>query len=157
MSVWCSVDLEPGLPVVLESNGRALTRIWFGTLDLRPEDRDDGHPILRHAAAELHEYMAGQREEFTVPLEMIGTDFQREVWRELCKIPYGRTCRYIDIANAIGKPKAVRAVGAANGSNPLPIIVPCHRVIGSDGTLTGYGGGLPLKRRLLQLEGILLL
>jgi methylated-DNA-[protein]-cysteine S-methyltransferase len=157
MAVWRPLELEPGLLVDLESNGRALTKIWFGSLGLPPEDRDDNHPILRQATAELREYMAGQREEFTVPLELTGTSFQREVWQELCKIPYGKTCRYIDIANAIGKPKAVRAVGAANGSNPVPIIVPCHRVIGSDGTLTGYGGGLPLKRRLLQLEGILLL
>jgi methylated-DNA-[protein]-cysteine S-methyltransferase len=157
MAVWRPLELEPGLHVDLESNGRALTKIWFGTLCLPPEDRDDNHPILRQTTAELREYMAGQREEFTVPLELTGTEFQREVWQELCKIPYGKTCRYIDIANAIGKPKAVRAVGAANGSNPVPIIVPCHRVIGSDGTLTGYGGGLPLKRRLLQLEGILLL
>lgn len=157
MAVWCSLQLEPGLPVVLQSNGHALTRIWFGSLDLPPADHNATHSILRQAAAELHEYMAGRREEFTVPIELTGTPFQLEVWRELCRIPYGRSCRYIDIANAIGKPKAVRAVGAANGSNPLPIIVPCHRVIGSDGTLTGYGGGLPLKRRLLQLEGILLL
>jgi methylated-DNA-[protein]-cysteine S-methyltransferase len=110
------------------------------------------HPVLNEAIRELREYFEGSRREFTVPLEMAGTDFQLRVWRALLAIPYGETRAYREIATSIGAPTAVRAVGAANGANPLPIIVPCHRVIGSNGKLVGYGGGLPLKKRLLKLE-----
>lgn len=108
---------------------------------------------MTQAANELHDYFAGAKRVFQVPLDLRGTDFQIAVWNELRKIPYGETRSYAQIADAIGKPKAVRAVGAANGSNPIAIIVPCHRVIGAGGKLTGYGGGLPLKKRLLELEG----
>lgn len=97
-------------------------------------------------------YFAGSLEEFRLPLQMEGTDFQLRVWRLLREVPYGQTCSYRDLAVAMGKPNAVRAVGAANGANPLPIVVPCHRVIGSNGSLTGYGGGMALKKRLLDLE-----
>ncbi|HJT59839.1 MAG TPA: methylated-DNA--[protein]-cysteine S-methyltransferase, partial [Ktedonobacteraceae bacterium] len=101
---------------------------------------------------ELARYMAGERLQFTCPLDMRGTAFQVAVWQELLHIPYGETRSYLDIAQAIGRPAAVRAVGAANGANPIAIIVPCHRVIGSNGSLTGYGGGLPAKEWLLALE-----
>jgi methylated-DNA-[protein]-cysteine S-methyltransferase len=111
-------------------------------------------PALEHLAAELNAYLEGRLKVFTVPLDMRGTPFQRDVWKALLTIGHGQTCSYGDIARAIGRPKAVRAVGAANGANPVPVIVPCHRVIGSSGALTGYGGGVDLKRRLLVLEGL---
>ena len=101
---------------------------------------------------QLQEYFAGERKTFSLPLIPEGTEFQRAVWSELQNIPYGETISYKGLADRIGKPKAVRAVGAANGANPIPIIIPCHRVIGNDGSLTGFGGGLPLKKRLLELE-----
>jgi methylated-DNA-[protein]-cysteine S-methyltransferase len=106
-------------------------------------------------ARQLEEYFAGRRRQFDLPLDLHGTEFQKRCWQELLKIPYGETRSYADVARAIGKPSAVRAVGLANGQNPIAIIVPCHRVIGSDGSLTGYGGGLETKRKLLELEGAL--
>ena len=104
---------------------------------------------------QLEEYFAGRRRGFDLPLDLRGTDFQKRCWQELLKIPHGETRSYAEIARAIGNPAAVRAVGLANGKNPIAIIVPCHRVIGSDGSLTGYGGGLDVKRQLLELEGAL--
>jgi methylated-DNA-[protein]-cysteine S-methyltransferase len=112
----------------------------------------DAHPILREAARQLNAYFAGDLREFDLPLVMKGTPFQLRVWQALQQIPYGETRSYAQQARAIGAPDAVRAVGTANGSNPIPIVVPCHRVIGSNGKLTGFGGGLPLKRWLLDLE-----
>ena len=111
--------------------------------------------VLPAARRQLEEYFAGTRREFKLPLSPGGTDFQRRVWRELADIPYGSTWSYRDIAHRIGRPTATRAVGAANGRNPLPIVVPCHRVIGADGSLTGFSGGLPIKVFLLRLEGAL--
>jgi methylated-DNA-[protein]-cysteine S-methyltransferase len=107
---------------------------------------------LAAARVQLEEYFKGERKTFDLPLSLNGTAFQRRVWEELRRIPFGETTSYSDIANAIGNPKSVRAVGTANGSNPVGIIVPCHRVIGRDGSLTGYAGGLPRKRWLLQHE-----
>jgi len=104
------------------------------------------------ARQQLEEYFAGERKDFDLPLHLSGTDFQVQVLRELQRIPYGETTSYGDIAERIGRPKAMRAVGAANGRNPIPIIVPCHRVIGSSGDLTGFGGGLDTKAALLRLE-----
>jgi len=104
---------------------------------------------------EIEEYFAGKRREFSFPLDLRGTDFQLACWRALIAIPYGETRSYADIARAIGRPQACRAVGMANNRNPVAIVVPCHRVIASDGTLCGYGGGLDTKRRLLELEGAL--
>ena len=101
---------------------------------------------------QLEAYFAGELESFTLPLAPHGTPFQMEVWRRLCDIPYGQTISYGEMARRIGNPKASRAVGLANGSNPIPIVIPCHRVIGSNGKLTGYGGGLPIKEKLLALE-----
>ena len=111
--------------------------------------------LLHEAQAQLTDYFAGRRTAFDLPLDLRGTDFQRAVWEALLAIPYGETRSYGDIAAAIGRPRAARPVGQAVGANPVGVIVPCHRVIGSDGRLTGYGGGLDLKRALLRLEGAL--
>ena len=119
--------------------------------DARWEQAD--HPLLDPLATQLDEYFAGARRDFDLPLAPEGTDFQRTVWHALARIPYGDTTSYAQLANTIGHPSAVRAVGAANGRNPIPIVLPCHRVIGADGALTGFGGGLPTKRFLLELEG----
>ena len=107
-------------------------------------------------AGQLREYFAGGRREFSIPFALSGTPFQQKVWAELAKIPYGTVCTYGDLARAIGKPQAFRAVGGANHRNPISIIVPCHRVIGQDHSLTGYGGGLQAKEFLLKLEGVTL-
>lgn len=116
-------------------------------------ERNDGNQLMREAANQLQAYFGGKLRQFRIPLDIEGTEFQKRVWRQLEEIPYGETRSYAQIAAAIGRPAAVRAVGAANGRNPLAIVVPCHRVIGTGGKLTGYGGGLPLKKRLLELEG----
>jgi O-6-methylguanine DNA methyltransferase len=108
--------------------------------------------LLDEACRELGEYFAGKRREFKVAVDLRGTEFQRAVWTELSRIPYGEVCTYADVARRIGREKAFRAVGAANGANPVPLIVPCHRVIASGGKLGGYGGGLDTKQRLLALE-----
>jgi O-6-methylguanine DNA methyltransferase len=113
---------------------------------------DAAASALDAAATQLHEYLAGERTEFDLPLRPNGNEFEQAVWAELVRIPYGETTSYGEIARRIGHPTAARAVGRANGRNPIAIVVPCHRVIGSDGSLTGYGGGLDLKRRLLTLE-----
>ena len=112
-------------------------------------------PVIRQAERQLAEYFRGERQRFDVPLAPVGTPFQREVWTTLAGIPYGQTISYAQLAQRVAKPTAMRAVGAANGRNPLPIVLPCHRVIGADGSLTGFGGGLPTKQFLLQLEGAL--
>ena len=117
-----------------------------------PEGAVEDRRAFVDVLEQLDGYFAGKRRSFDLQLQPRGTEFQRQVWRPLSRIPYGETTTYAAIARAIGKPKAVRAVGAANGKNPLSIVVPCHRVIGQDGTLTGYAGGLPSKRRLLELE-----
>lgn len=107
---------------------------------------------LKEAATQLNEYFKGERKEFTVKLSPKGTDFQQKVWKELQKIPFGKTVSYQQIANQLGNPKVIRAAASANGKNPISIIIPCHRVIGSDGSLTGYAGGLHRKKWLLELE-----
>jgi len=108
--------------------------------------------VNQRAEHELKAYFSGELKEFTVPVDVRGTEFQRAVWRELCNIPYGKTASYKDIAEAVGRPKAFRAVGGANHNNPVAIIVPCHRVVGHDGSLTGFGGGLDIKAFLLEHE-----
>lgn len=108
--------------------------------------------ILNQAETQLHEYLVGKRENFDIPLDLQGSEFQKKVWRQLTKIPYGTTCSYKDIAKAIHNEKASRAVGTANGKNPLCVVVPCHRVISSDGSLGGYSGGIKIKKMLLELE-----
>lgn len=117
-----------------------------------PRATDPDHPVIAAAITQLGEYFAGARTAFDLPLDPVGTEFQRAVWAQLLTIPYGETRSYADIARAVGRPTATRAVGAANGQNPLSIVAPCHRVIGSNGALTGFGGGLPNKIRLLDLE-----
>ena len=136
----------------LRGTDAALTGVFMEAQPHRPGDAVcDGAP-LREARRQLEEYFAGERQEFSLTLETDGTDFQRRVWEALRGIPFGATVSYGDIARRIGNPRAVRAVGLANGRNPISIIVPCHRVIGADGSLTGYGGGLERKRFLLALE-----
>jgi len=138
----------------LYSNGVALTAIDWPDEQLAQEEAvEKEDAVLREAMQQLTQYFNREREQFDVPLDARGTEFQRAVWESLRRIPYGEQRSYADIARDVGRPKAVRAVGAANGRNPIPIIVPCHRVIGSNGTLTGFAGGLALKRELLALEG----
>jgi methylated-DNA-[protein]-cysteine S-methyltransferase len=120
-------------------------------LIIEPRWTED-HSMFTEAIRQLTEYFSGERKKFTLDLDPLGTEFQRSVWTELQEIPYGETISYKQLAERISKPRAVRAVGAANGANPIPIIIPCHRVIGHGGGLTGFGGGLPLKKRLLELE-----
>jgi len=120
-------------------------------VNLVAEDPD--HPVLIETEKQLREYFAGQRQVFSVPLDFGGTEFQNQVWQALLSIPFGETRTYTEIARQIGKPAAVRAVGAANGRNPISIIAPCHRVLGSTGNLTGFAGGLRAKAHLLALEG----
>ena len=140
----------------LVSDGAHLVAIEFeGRHGNSAADHEVCDPVLLSCASQLEEYFAGERDTFDLPLAAGGTDFQRAVWAALADIPYGELRSYRDIAQAIDNPAAVRAVGAANGRNPLPIVVPCHRVIGSDGSLTGFAGGLEAKTRLLQLEGSL--
>ncbi|MCM3000615.1 methylated-DNA--[protein]-cysteine S-methyltransferase [Paenibacillus cellulositrophicus] len=126
------------------------SRTWCGGGDFVQDDER-----LAEAKRQLGEYFAGERKTFDVKLDMRGTPFQLQVWSSLADIPYGEIRSYADIANAIGRPKAVRAVGGANNKNPVPLIVPCHRVIGADGSLVGYGGGMEIKRHLLTLENSL--
>lgn len=123
--------------------------------EVREEERLD--PIVEEAIRQLSAYFDGTRRDFDLPISPQGTDFQRLVWQHLLDIPFGQIISYQDLAKAIGKPEAIRAVGAANGQNPISIVVPCHRVLGSDGSLTGYGGGLWRKEWLLKHEGALLL
>lgn len=112
------------------------------------------HEQLTPYIQELMDYIDGKIKDFTYAFDLKGTDFQKNVWHQLCTIPYGETVCYSDVAKKIGNPKAVRAVGTAIGANPIAVIIPCHRVLGKDGSLTGYSGGLPIKEKLLQLEGI---
>jgi methylated-DNA-[protein]-cysteine S-methyltransferase len=144
--------------LVLESDGRALTRIRLPDEEYEndPAARRVRRPgLFRDAALQLKEYFAGTRKEFDLPLNPAGTPFQNEVWAELVKIPRGETLSYSELAERVGRPGSHRAVGAANGRNPLPIVIPCHRVIGKSGKLTGYAGGLAAKQKLLELEGAL--
>jgi len=142
-----SVETPIG-PLVLSAEDGRLSGVAFAAA---AEDRGT-EPVLLEAEAQLRGYFAGELEHFELPLAARGTDFQRSVWEALCEIPYGRTVSYSELAAAIGRPSACRAVGAANGRNALAVVVPCHRVIGAAGALTGYGGGLERKRLLLALE-----
>lgn len=138
-------------PLTLVASDKGLVALEFGKRK-HTECVEDAKKLAPYRK-QLDEYFAGNREEFTIPLDIRGTEFQKRCWHELLKIPFGETRSYRDIAEAIGNRNAVRAVGLANGQNPIAIIVPCHRVIASDGTLCGYGGGLHLKEELLRLEG----
>jgi len=142
------VATDEGLAGILWANDRP------GRVRLPIEAEDGSHPVLVETAHQLEQYFAGHREVFSVPLDLAGTAFQRKVWSALQTIPFGETRSYRQIASQIGNPAAVRAVGAANGRNPVAIIAPCHRVLGSSGALTGFAGGLDTKAHLLALEGV---
>ena len=148
---WALLDDTPVGPLHLTASESALTGLRFGS-GPRTGERDEAHPVLATAAAELAEYLTGERRAFTVPLAPAGTAFQLAVWEQLRLIPYGTTVSYGELARRLGAPDAARAVGLANGRNPIAIVVPCHRVIGADGSLTGFGGGMTAKRTLLDIE-----
>ena len=153
MLEWSDVRIDDDLTVRITAGPAGIRSIEFAP-SKPPQGRPaGGHPLIEEAVRQLRDYFAGARRVFDLPLDMQGTPFQLRVWGYLETIPYGQTRSYAQVAGAIGAPSAVRAVGAANGANPIPIVVPCHRVIGTSGKLTGYGGGLPLKQRLLELEG----
>ena len=157
--------IEQSLSVLVESNfgtfqvssdGEAVTQLLLPSqlpLENGRQKRAAGCPVLEEAARQLQSFLAGDLRTFDLPLaNTLGTDFQQTVWRELRDVPFGSTISYAQLAQRIGRPKAVRDVGAANGRNPIPIVVPCHRVVGFDGSLTGYAGGIELKRQLLAHE-----
>lgn len=156
MSNRSYIQIESPLgPLLLVADDSGLRQIEFvnGRGKAQPESSWKKDPApLEETVRQLRAYFAGDLEAFDLPLAPEGTPFQLEVWRRLCDIPYGETISYGELARRIGNPKASRAVGLANGSNPIPIVIPCHRVIGSNGKLTGYGGGLPIKEKLLALE-----
>jgi epoxyqueuosine reductase len=172
METVCTASMESAIgPLFLAASGRGLLALEFdarlpGQQSIRPNPRhlrreksdlvfEDSPAALSPYVNELEEYFAGRRREFTFSLDLRGTDFQLACWLALLAIPYGETRTYADIARAVSKPNAFRAVGMANNRNPIAVVVPCHRVIASDGTLCGYGGGLEVKRTLLELEGAL--
>ena len=153
---YTRIDESPVGPLLLAGNRDGLHVLAFGIgsrpREIEPSWVPDTKGELKAVRKELDEYFAGRLKKFSTPLAFEGTPFQNQVWKQLTRIPYGETISYLDLARRIDNPKAVRAVGMANGANPIAIIVPCHRVIGSNGSLTGFGGGLPNKRALLELE-----
>ena len=149
MKIFTTVNTPIGnVSIVCENN--FITNIAFG-VDF-PDAVKGASPLLDSAVSQLNEYFSGIRKNFDLPLKFGGTEFQNRVWQELSKIPYGETISYKDLAERTGNIKACRAVGMANNKNPIPIIIPCHRVVGSNGKLTGYAGGLEAKKFLLELE-----
>lgn len=150
-TTWTTTVDSPVGPLLLTSDGEALTRLLYAA-EPDPEWSDEPCELLDRAVTQLGEYFAGDRTDFDLPLEPAGTPFQLTVWAALRDIPYARTINYGQLASRVGNPKASRAVGLANGRNPISIVVPCHRVIGANGSLTGYGGGIDRKRTLLDLE-----
>ena len=153
---YTQIDDSPVGPLLLAGDHDALHVLAFGVGSRRREIdaawQPDVKGVLGPIRKELDQYFAGRLKKFSTPVAFKGTQFQTSVWQELRRIPYGETISYLELAKRIRNPKAVRAVGLANGANPIAIIVPCHRVIGSNGSLTGFGGGLPTKRALLELE-----
>lgn len=159
MTTCHTVIDSPIGPLTLVTDGEALTGLYMEThRHTEPSawgsrvEADDAPGVLREAARQLGEYFAGERTDFDLPLRPRGTPFQQAVWQGLRSIGYGETISYAELARRVGSPSASRAVGLANGRNPISVVVPCHRVIGADGSLTGYGGGVDRKRRLLELE-----
>ena len=136
----------------IAENGKAITNLYFENSIKVKHHVVEETALLKKANLELKEYFKGNRKSFDLPLDPEGTEFQKKVWKALEQIPYGETCSYKEIAVCIGNEKASRAVGMANNRNPIPIFIPCHRVIGSNGELVGYGGGLDLKEKLLEIE-----
>ena len=146
-------------PLLLAASAQGLAGVWFEDQRYRPDPQgwpeDPRHPVLQQAIAQLDAYFAGDLQRFDLPLDLgRGTPFQQAVWRALIDLAPGQTTRYGDLARGLGRPRAARAVGAAVGRNPLSIVVPCHRVLGAAGALTGYAGGLERKQALLRLEGL---
>jgi methylated-DNA-[protein]-cysteine S-methyltransferase len=144
--------------LTLVTDNKSLTQISWenpGSVPVQrdPAYEDENHPLLLQAAEELNEYFAGKRQSFSIDVDPEGTEFQKKVWKALLTIPFGKTKTYGEVAAAIGNPDAVRAVGGAANKNPVPVIIPCHRVIGADGKLVGFGGGLERKEYLLEIEG----
>ena len=144
----------------IREDGESITHIYFREPNVEVEIEQnrlllEESDLIKMAYIQLSEYIEGQRKQFDLPLDPKGTEFQRKVWKELTKIPYGETRSYKEVAIAIGNEKASRAIGMANNKNPIPIVIPCHRVVGSNKKLVGYAGGLDLKEKLLSLEGIL--
>ncbi|MCI6737641.1 MAG: methylated-DNA--[protein]-cysteine S-methyltransferase [Intestinibacter sp.] len=144
----------------IREDGESITHIYFREPNVEVEIEQnrlllEESDLIKMAYIQLSEYIEGQRKQFDLPLDPKGTEFQRKVWKELTKIPYGETRSYKEVAIAIGNEKASRAIGMANNKNPIPIVIPCHRVVGSNKKLVGYAGGLDLKEKLLNLEGIL--
>jgi methylated-DNA-[protein]-cysteine S-methyltransferase len=139
------------IKILITEENNAITGVFFGA-EIPAGFVKAETPLIKKAATQIEEYLNGKRKKFSLPLAMHGTEFQMDVWRALQTIPYGETRSYKEIAELVHRPKAVRAVGMANHRNPISIIVPCHRIIGHNGSLTGYGGGLPLKKYLLELE-----
>lgn len=141
----------PICTIFIQCSENALTKISFSPVDGEKKETD----LIKEVKNQLDEYFAGERKEFSLPLFLDGTEFQKKVWNALLNIPYGKTASYLDIARAAGNEKASRAVGMANNKNKIAIVIPCHRVIGSNGSLTGYAGGLDVKSKLLELEDAL--
>lgn len=159
-SLVCIAYASPLGPMLIAASERGVAGIWFEGQKHGPDSSrwpvQPSHPLLRQAATQLDEYFAGKRRAFDLPLDLhAGTDFQQSVWRALVAIPAGSTLSYAELGRRIGRPEAPRAVGAAVGRNPLSVVVPCHRVLGSTGALTGYAGGVDRKSALLRLEGAL--
>jgi methylated-DNA-[protein]-cysteine S-methyltransferase len=152
---YCYLESPVGT-LLIAGDTQTIRKIYFPRngkpVKPEPEWTESQRGPIAEAVRQLKQYFAGKRVDFDLPLAPEGTEFQRTVWRRLQEIPYGETISYGELAKRVGNPKASRAVGAANGSNPIPIVIPCHRVIGSNGKLTGFGGGLPTKERLLALE-----
>ncbi len=148
---FCYCDFPIGRIYISEENG-FITNVALHEITATDNCRNRRTAVIDEAVKQLTEYFDGKRKVFDLPLNPQGTEFQRNVWTALTEIPYGKVCSYQDIAVKIGNPKAVRAVGGANNKNPILIIIPCHRVIGKDGSLVGYGGGLEIKKYLLSLE-----
>lgn len=151
----CTIDTPVGPLTAVATDAGLRAVLWPGDerIDFYPPPVEDpGHPVLAEVATQLQQYFAGERVDFDVPLDLRGTDFQVSVWRALAEIPFGQTSTYGDQAARIGRPAAARAVGAANGRNPVSIVLPCHRIVGKDGSLTGFAGGLDTKQFLLDHE-----
>jgi methylated-DNA-[protein]-cysteine S-methyltransferase len=145
----------PLCPLGIAEEDGVICRVFFKEKGIKGDWKTTKTPLIEKAAQQLGEYFDGKRKKFDLPLALNGTEFQVKVWKALLDIPYGKIKSYGELAAMTGNPKASRAVGMANNRNPLVIIVPCHRIIGSDGSLTGYAGGLELKQKLLELEGVL--
>ncbi len=154
MKYYYSFFESPVGKITMISDGKYLRKLYIGNGECVEGVRDSKNILLREVKKQLEEYFDSKRKVFSVPLFFEGTEFQKSVWKELCEIPYGKVVSYKDIAKNIRNSKAVRAVGSANGKNNIAIIVPCHRVISSDGSIGGYAGGVDIKRALLKLEGV---